>query len=588
MRKNQEAFKLDKITLKQYLRVYSGVRIPWLFLVLIIVFQLVYTRFSVHVTNFTGDLVDASGNLPMDQLVTYAVTALLTGILACGSGFFVNLSSIAINRVVRQKLYGKLLYVPQSVYDENGAERLISAVTNDCENASYLFTQPISIVSTMVIFVIYVREMFGINSKLALWLLLVIPSATLLTWGVTKLRAKVIQKTQVMLANTTRYMVERTRNILLVKSCCAENMESSEAEAYFQSQYDAEMETGMVDVLWTVVSNIITLAGQLIPFAAGSIMVAKGTITVGDVVMMYTYGQIISIHYLNICNLFSVVIQSANGLTRVNRALEYPEEDLEEGVPVNDADGDICFENVDFSYGEKAVLKNIACTIPRGKVTVVIGPNGAGKSTLFKLVKRLYEPKCGTMLFGTHDAKKYNLQDWRRSIGIVAQDCPLIAGTIRENILYGCRRSVQEDELIQVAKKARVYDFVKELPNGFDTVIAPNGSNFSGGQQHCIAIARAMMSSPDYLLLDEATSNLDSSSEKAVTEALSELMEGRTTIVIAHTLNAIRNADYVIALRDGEIENAGAPEEILRVTDNYLSRMIHRGACKKNIGGVSL
>jgi len=149
-------------------------------------------------------------------------------------------------------------------------------------------------------------------------------------------------------------------------------------------------------------------------------------------------------------------------------------------------------------------------------------------------------------------------------------------GTVRENICYGCERPISKDELIKVAKQARVYDFVSELPDGFDSHVAPGGTNFSGGQRQLIAIARAIMNNPDYLLLDEATSNLDAANERIVMEALNELMKGRTTVIIAHSLSAIRNADHVIILRNGKIEGSGSPAEILNATDNYLSTVMGR------------
>lgn len=203
-------------------------------------------------------------------------------------------------------------------------------------------------------------------------------------------------------------------------------------------------------------------------------------------------------------------------------------------------------------------------------------PTAPEKSTLFKLIDRLTEPDEGRILFGTTAAKEYDLHEWRKAFCLVAQDTPLMEGTIRENICYGCKRSIRQEELIEVAKKARVYDFVSQMSDGFETKVSPSGSNFSGGQRQCIAIARAIMNNPDYLLLDEATSNLDAQSEHLVLEALEELMRGRTTVIIAHSLAALRNADNVIVLHEGRIETTGSPAQILQKTGNYLSKVIHR------------
>ena len=164
---------------------------------------------------------------------------------------------------------------------------------------------------------------------------------------------------------------------------------------------------------------------------------------------------------------------------------------------------------------------------------------------------------------------QFKLSSWRKSFAIVSQDKPILSGTVRDNIIYGVERPVSEEELIHVAKMANIYDFIMNTPGQFDAEVGPGGSNFSGGQQQCIAIARAMMRNPDYLLLDEATSNLDVKSEKLVTEALSNLMKNRTTILIAHNYSATVFADQVIVLCDGEIKGCGTPKELLETNEYY-------------------
>lgn len=181
----------------------------------------------------------------------------------------------------------------------------------------------------------------------------------------------------------------------------------------------------------------------------------------------------------------------------------------------------------------------------------------------------MYEPSEGEITFGDRKISEFRLSAWRKSFAIVAQEHPLLSGTIRDNIVYGVERKVTEEELIHVAKMANIYDFVMSTPGGFDAEVGPGGSNFSGGQQQCIAIARAMMRNPDYLLLDEATSNLDARSEQQVTAALENLMKGRTTIMIAHNYSATAFADQVIVLCDGHVEACGTPEELLETNEYY-------------------
>ena len=242
----------------------------------------------------------------------------------------------------------------------------------------------------------------------------------------------------------------------------------------------------------------------------------------------------------------------------------------EGGEPVPEVCADIEFDNVSFAYaGGSDVIKNLSVKIPMGKVTAVIGGNGAGKSTLFKLLLRLYEPKSGEIRFGGDGIGKYCLTDWRDRFAVVSQRNPLIGGTVRENIAYGLDREVSDEELAETARRANCYDCITAKPDGFDEDVGLGGSNFSGGQGQCISIARAMLRNADYLLLDEATSNLDVVSEAEVTGAMDELMRDKTTIMIAHNYAATRNADYIIVMKDGAVEAAGTPDELLKTNEYY-------------------
>ncbi len=256
-------------------------------------------------------------------------------------------------------------------------------------------------------------------------------------------------------------------------------------------------------------------------------------------------------------------------MQKINRVCA-AEPERESGADVPEICSDIRFENVSFAYSEeREVLKNVSLTIPMGKVTAVIGGNGAGKSTLFKLLVRLYEPSEGKILFGGEDISEFDLAQWRKRFAYVFQREALIGGTVRENMLYGLEREVSEEELIETAKRANCYDFIMEKPLGFDEDVGLGGSNFSGGQAQCISIARAMLRSSDFLLLDEATSNLDVMSEALVTDALDRLMQGRTTIMIAHSFAATKNADNIIVMKDGCPEASGSPAELEENNDYY-------------------
>ena len=316
-------------------------------------------------------------------------------------------------------------------------------------------------------------------------------------------------------------------------------------------------------------SDLTSLACLVISFAYGGQLVSQGVLSVGRVLGFYSLAGMLILRVGQVIG-YSGTFTNINGsMHRIADILSADEEPTD-GAELDRPDENLHFEHVTFGYdAAHPTLHDVTCTLPKGQITAVIGPNGAGKSTLFKLLERIYVPDEGRILFGDTAVDTFQLDSWRRSFGVVSQDDMIMSGTVRENICYGVERRVTEEELITVAKRANVYNFVMQTPGGFDAQVGADGANFSGGQQQCIAIARAMMRNPDYLLLDESTSNLDVKSEIIVATALAELMRGRTTVLIAHNYSATLLANRIIVLKDGRVEAEGTPEELLRTNDYY-------------------
>ena len=522
--------------------------------------------------------MDAQGNVPTAQLTSYALGYLAFGVLSAVSIAIQGVADQRVNLGLRKKLWRKIIYTKQSCYDADGGETLVSRVTTDCDFASTLFSTILTFISIIFDVFIYVSQMYALNVRLSNAMLLLIPLSLVIGWVYTKLKYLVAQKSQAMLANSTAYLVERTKELPLIKTANAQEAEIEAGRENFQNQFVMQIKNGLMWSFMVVLQRAYNVISLVIPFAMGAGLVASGVLTAGEVIAFYSISGAVGTLYTNIIDSVGSIREANGALARVINTMKLPDEQKQQGKNMDEPDADLAFEDVTFGYTEDAVLKKVTCTIPKHQVTAIIGTNGSGKSTMFKLVERLYDPTEGTLRFGAADAADYDLHAWRKAFGMVAQGSPLLEGTIRENICYGCERSISEEELIKVAKLTRVYDFVSQLPEGFDTQIVSGGQNFSGGQRQCIAIARAMMCNPDYLLLDEATSNLDAKSERAVMEALDELMKDRTTVIIAHSLSAIRRADHVIVLRDGQVEASGAPEQVLAESDNYLAKVMGRRA----------
>lgn len=569
--------RAEKVSLRECLKIFNGIHLPWTQMILGLVLALLGSYAVLQVSDFSGNAVDASGVIPMDKMVVYILTSVAVVLCNTGRYMFAGIAGEKINYALRQKLWHKILVTKQSYFDADGGESLVSRVTTDCDYASKFYSTVVNVVSLVISTAMYLVALYQINVQMANYVLLFIPASILLGAGYTVLRFLVAYKVQAKLAASTAYLAERTKDLALIKTNNAQKKEIAEGRKYFKEQYDAQLRFGMVTAVYNVIDSMMNMLSIAVPFLVGAYFVDAGILTIGAIV---TFNSLFG----NVKGVFNSLItyagdfKEANGaLARITRFFNAEEEKLEEGLEIAaDVQENVVFENVTFGYTERNVVKEFHCKIPKNKITAIVGTNGSGKSTIFKLMTRLYEPDSGVIRFGETDCGTYSLHSWRRKVCLIAQGSPMMAGTIRENICYGRQDPVSEEELLKVAKLSHVYDFVKDLPNGFDTLVAAGGSNFSGGQKQCIAIARALMSKADYLLLDEATSNLDVKREKDVMDAMNALMEGRTTVIIAHSLATIRNADHVIVIHNGELEMEGSPAKILEQTDNYLAKMMGR------------
>lgn len=545
--------------------VLSGVKIPWILALVSIVSSFLMANAMIGSAVITAAVVDSNGNLNTEDLLRYIGLLLGSGILASLGTYCNSVLSEKINIGVRSKLWKKMLRLPMRYYDGESGESLVSRITVDCNRASAFFGVVIMAIVSVYGLYLAVRSMLSFSRTLTLWSLCLVP---VVAFGIVfsgKLVFKMQNRLYQTQADATAYLLERVKNLRLVRTSNMVSDEASLGRNCFKRMFHAAISAMLSDQLMAAFIAITPVALIVITFIVGSILVARNQISLGEVIGFYTVSSMASIRISALITAYGDLV-SANGVfDKISHILK-AEEESDGGIPLELPDESIVLDDVDFAYGEKKVFENLSCVIPAHHVTAIIGDNGAGKTTLFKLLERLYEPNRGTIRFGSRNAAEFNPISWRSAFALVSQDRPLLSGTIRENITYGCTRKVSQEELEQVARQAGIWELICSLPDGFDTRVEANGGNFSGGQRQCIAIARAIMRNPDYLLLDEATSNLDAQSEKQVSHALAHLMKGRTTIMIAHSMSAISHADYIIVLKDGQVEAAGTPEEVSRTS----------------------
>lgn len=555
--------------IKRYQNIFREVRIPWVMLAVLLILNIIESHVFLEQTTLTADIIDTSQKaINANQLVRFIVVLLVNSALSISINYINGWTDQKLSHGVRNKLWNKLMHLPTRYYDQESGDTLVSRVTTDSDHSATYFNIAIKFVSTVYASAVAVRQMYRYSPQLTFYMLIAMPILLTISALVGKLSFTANKKAQVAFAEALGYLVERTRNLRLIKAARMEHAEQQSGKKRFDRQFQVSLLSTTVNSLTAALIPIFSGVGIVVSFVMGGRLVQEGVITVGKLVGFYTLSGLLSAHMLTFLQLYTSLKEANGRLDKVAELLETPDE-KQEGIEFDVADADLVAENVSFSYSDTPTLNGVNFRIPKGQITAIVGPNGAGKSTLFKLLERMYDPDSGMLRFGEEDIKKYDLSSWRGSFAIVSQDKPLLSGTVRENILYGVRRKVEEDELIRVAKLANIYDFVMATPGGFDAPVGMGGSNFSGGQRQCIAIARAMMRNPDYLLLDEATSNLDAKSEKMVSQALTNLMKGRTTVMIAHNYSATRDATHIVVMKDGKVEAEGSPEEMLASNEYY-------------------
>ena len=281
-------------------------------------------------------------------------------------------------------------------------------------------------------------------------------------------------------------------------------------------------------------------------------------------------------------NLFNTIQSALAGAERVFEVIdEEQEKDKDEAVDIDNIEGHVELKDVTFSYTNgKEILKNVSLEAKKGEIIAIVGPTGAGKTTIVNLLTKFYDIDSGEILIDGKNIDEITRESLRKTVAMVLQDTYLFSETVSENIRYG-RLDASDEEVIEAAKMADAHHFIKQLPQGYDTVLSDNGGNLSQGQRQLLAIARAILSNASILILDEATSSIDTRTEVLIQNAMLKLMEGKTTFVIAHRLSTIKNADKILALKDGEIIESGTHNELLAKDGFYAN--LYNSQFKKGV-----
>ncbi len=509
----------------------------------------------------------------LEMMILALVAAYLTdGVLTFLQSWFMAGVSQRIVGNLRTTLFAKLQKLPLSFFDSRPHGEVMSRLSNDIDNVSNTISQSTTqLMSGTIAIVGSLTMMIILSPLLTLATLITVPLVYILGKTITKRTSVLFKEQQAQLGKLNGHIEETISGIHVVKAFNHEEKAIHEFNSVNDKLYEvglkAQIFSGFLMPLLAVINNIGFAAVAIV----GGVLAVKGHITVGVIASFLSYSRQFVRPLNEMANTYNILQSGVAGAERVFEVLDEKEEpaDSPDAIELKDTKGHVVFDNVTFGYrADVPILKNISFESPQGSSTALVGPTGAGKTTIVNLITRFYDIPSGTIYIDGRDIKEYTRDSLRRCFGIVLQDTYLFSGTIKENIKYG-KSDATDEEVEMAAKMANADAFIKRLPKQYDTELSENGGNLSQGQRQLLAIARVILVKPSILILDEATSSIDTRTELHIQDALLKIMEGRTSFIIAHRLNTIRDADSIMVIDHGEIVEQGSHDKLIERQGTY-------------------
>lgn len=539
-----------------------------------LIFSLIGTIASLFVPLLIKDVISDFSNGFDILKITYLIMLIIMELICTFFSLYI-LAKVgeSVIKHIRQKLWDKSLKLPMNYYDKNSSGDLVSRIVNDTTLVSeVLSTKLVDLITNILTVILGIFFLFMLDVPLATVFIIVVPLTILIVVPLGEKIFDLAYKEQDTYSKLTSFLSQTLSEVKLVKSFNMQKKESEKGLHTFEKLMYYGLKQAKIKAFVTPLLAMITMIVIIGVVSFGIWRVDQGFISSGEFVAFILYLFQIVAPFIQM-NEFVTDFQEAQGATQ--RIFNILEESEEVDSPSNnnvekERNLDLIFRNINFAYdGLHTTLNNLSFTIPDKSYFAIVGPSGSGKSTIFSLIERFYNPTQGELLIGNTNSQDINIYEWRDLFSYVPQDSPIFAGTIKDNIVYGLKKDISDKEIIAAAKKANIHEFIMSMPEQYDTQVIERGNNISGGQKQRIAIARAFLKDAPFLLLDEATSSLDSESEEIIKKALNELSKNRTTIVIAHRLSTVVDADRIMVLKDGCITGMGTHEELLKSNEFY-------------------
>ena len=560
----------NKDTMKRVLKFISPYKGKIILMLLMALFTVAFTLYTPILIGEGVDTIIGPGNVKTKALLrilgTLAMVVLGTAVTQWIMNLLTNQVTYGVVQDIRNQAFSHLQEVPVSYIDSNQPGDILSRIVADVSQFSdgllmgftQFFTGVITILGT-------IGFMMSISVKISLIVIVLTPVSLFVASFIAGRTFQMFKEQSEKRAEMTSLVEELVGNQKVVQAFSYEER----ARERFGKVNEELRVCGIKAIFFSSITNPSTRFVNGLVYTSvgifGAFVVMRGGMSVGQLTSFLNYAN----QYTKPFNEISgVVTELENALACAKRIFDFidtpaQEPDVANAVELEKADGSVNVENVSFSYRKEIpLLQNISIDVKPGQRIAIVGPTGCGKTTMINLLMRFYDVDKGQIIISGHPIRELTRDSLRRNFGMVLQETWLKAGTIRENIAYG-KPDASMEEVMEAAKHAHAHSFIKRMPQGYDTVITEDGGNISQGQKQLLCIARVMLMRPTMLILDEATSSIDTRTEIKVQQAFAELMEGRTSFIVAHRLSTIQEADRILVMKDGNIIEQGRHEELL-------------------------
>lgn len=550
-------------------------------LVLVIIFTMASTVFTIVAPYIMADAADAifmgfismrDGGPGIDFERILRLIYVLIGLYLLSAAFMFAHGVITadvsqkISYQLRRDMSEKISRLPLAFFDGTTHGEVLSRIVNDVDTVANTLNQSMSqIISSVVTVVGILAIMFWISPAMTLVAIVTVPMSMVLVMVVIRTSQKHFRRQAEYVGHVNAQVEEVYGGHVVVKAFCAEDRVVEDFDGYndtlYESAWKAQFLSGIIWPAMGLIGNIGFVGVSVL----GGVLASVGTIRVADILAFIQYIRRFNMPIMQLGQISNMLQSTVAAAERVFEFLDEDELEPDTEHPVSTANirGDVTFKDVRFGYEKDVpVIKGFSAEVAAGQTIAIVGPTGGGKTTIVKLLMRFYELDSGGIFIDGHNIREFSKSGLRAMLAMVLQDTWLFNGTIWDNLRYG-NPDAADDEIRRAAEAARVDHFVRALPGGYEMELNEEASNISSGQKQLITIARVILKNPRILILDEATSSVDTRTEALIQEAMTNLMQGRTSFIIAHRLSTIRGADHILAVRDGDIAEQGTHDELL-------------------------